>query len=456
MIGFIGLARETFDVKFAEKKFEEGKKALSSITSKIIGIDNLITNDELSSQALKFFTKKKVSKIVIFQTTFTDAKFLLKFLKKIKKPACIVSFPEKRTGGRLRLNSICGLNLGMHSLVKNKIYADFIILDSLEVLRKKLSNFVFKQKNSIQLTKWKKIIKKNNKHKIHIESQTIGLVGKRPDGFDTCDFSSSEIRNTLNYNIKKISLEELFQQSKKTNKEKINSTRNQINKDLKNTKRLNQKELNKSISIYHGLNKLQIQYGLNAYAIRCWPEMFTEFGCASCGPMAMMNQKNISCACEADVLGGISCNILNQLNKKPSLLVDIVDVSEKDNSVVFWHCGLAPISMSIKGTASADIHSNRKKPLLHNFGFKPGLITVFRVSKSANLLKFFVLKGRIIKRKNSFSGTSGVVSFGRNTKDKLEKMLKGGLEHHVAFTYGNHFDEIVQLGKQMKIPTYTV
>ena len=456
MIGFLGLARETFDVKFAEKKFEEGKKTLSSITSKIVGIDNLITNDELSSQALKFFTKKNVSKIVIFQTTFTDAKFLLKFLKKIKKPACIVSFPEKRTGGRLRLNSICGLNLGMHSLIKNNIYADFIILDSLEVLRKKLSNFVFKQKKSIQPTKWKKIIKKNNKDKIHIERQTIGLVGKRPDGFDTCDFSSSEIRNTLNYNIKKISLEELFQQSKKTNKEKINSTRNQINKDLKNTKRLSQKELNKSISIYHGLNKLQIQYGLNAYAIRCWPEMFTEFGCASCGPMAMMNQKNISCACEADVLGGISCNILNQLNKKPSLLVDIVDVSEKDNSVVFWHCGLAPISMSIKGTASADIHSNRKKPLLHNFGFKPGLITVFRVSKSANLLKFFVLKGRIFKRKNSFSGTSGVVSFGRNTKDKLEKMLKGGLEHHVAFTYGNHFDEIVQLGKQMKIPTYTV
>ena len=56
MIGFLGLARETFDVKFAEK-FEEGK-TLSSITSKIVGIDNLITNDELSSQALKFSQKK--------------------------------------------------------------------------------------------------------------------------------------------------------------------------------------------------------------------------------------------------------------------------------------------------------------------------------------------------------------------------------------------------------------
>jgi len=456
MIGFLGLARETFDVKFAEKKFEEGKKTLSSITSKIVGIDNLITNDELSSKALKFFTKKNVSKIVIFQTTFTDAKFLLKFLKKIKKPACIVSFPEKRTGGRLRLNSICGLNLGMHSLVKNKIYADFIILDNSVGLRKKLSNFVFKQKNSIQLTKWKKIIKKNNKHKIHIESQTIGLVGKRPDGFDTCEFSSSEIKNTLNYNVKKISLEELFQQSKKINKDQINSTRNQINKDLKNTNHVNQKELNKSISIYHGLNKLQTQYGLNAFAIRCWPEMFTEFGCASCGPMAMMNEKKISSACEADVLGGISCNILNQINNQPSLLVDIVDIDEKDNSVVFWHCGLAPLSMSIKGDAKADIHSNRKKPLLHNFAFKPGDITIFRVSKSASKLKFFVLKGKVINRKNSFAGTSGVVSFGKNTKNKIEKMFKGGLEHHVAFTYGDHYNEIVNLGNQMNIPTYTV
>ena len=136
--------------------------------------------------------------------------------------------------------------------------------------------------------------------------------------------------------------------------------------------------------------------------------------------------------------------------------MDIVDIDEKDNSVVFWHCGLAPLSMSKKGDAKADIHSNRKKPLLHNFAFKPGDITIFRVSKSASKLKFFVLKGKVINRKNSFAGTSGVVSFGKNTKNKIEKMFKGGLEHHVAFTYGDYYNEIVNLGNQMKIPIYTV
>lgn len=456
MIGYLGLARETFDVSFAESKFKQGKKALLSASSKTSGINYLVTNDQLSKNAFEFFGKKNFSKIIIFQTTFTDAQFILNFSKIINKPICIVAFPESRTGKRLRLNSVCGLNLGMHSLIKNKIYPDFIIFDTLLNLKKKIRSFILKDNTRNQLNKWKQLDGKKIKEKIFIKQQTIGLIGNRPEGFDTCDYSASEIKNKLNFNIKKIVLKDLFNQSKKTDQKLIAETRKKIDQDLKNTKGLNQKELDKSISIYHGLNSLQAKHNVNAFAIRCWPEMFTEFGCASCGPMAMMNEKNISCACEADVLGGVSCNILNQLNNKPSLLVDIVDINEKDNSVVFWHCGLAPLSMATKGEAKADIHSNRKKPLLHNFSFKPGRITIFRVSKSANSLKFFVLKGKIINRKNSFSGTSGVVSFGKDTKNKIEKMFKGGLEHHVAFTYGNYYNEIIKLGDQMKIPTYTV
>ena len=184
--------------------------------------------------------------------------------------------------------------------------------------------------------------------------------------------------------------------------------------------------------------------------------MFTEYGCASCGPMAMMNENKISSACEADVLGSLTCNILNQLNNKPALLVDIVDVDEKDSTTVFWHCGLAPISMAEKNTPSATVHSNRKKPLLHNFAFKSGKITIFRVSKAENKLKFIVLNGKVLKRKNSFSGTSGVISLGKNTHKKIKNLFLSGLEHHVGFTYGDVVKEIKSLGKKLKIPTYTI
>ena len=64
-----------------------------------------------------------------------------------------------------------------------------------------------------------------------------------------------------------------------------------------------------------------------------------------------------------------------------------------------------------------------KKPLLFDFAFKKGKITIFRVSKSRNKLKFFILKGKVLDEKNSFSGTSGVVSFGKSTTRIIEEHI---------------------------------
>jgi len=458
MIGYLALARETFDVDFAESKFSEAKNLLKSITSEALGFNQLITNDDIAKKAMDFFAKNECDKIFLFQTTFTDAKFILNFAKDVKKPICIVSFPEPRTGGRLRLNSICGLNLGMHSLIKNNISPEFIIMEEDSKANKlSFSQFIESNNNSVK-TLWKKATTDRNQSNFTdtVDRQKIGVIGTRPEGFDTCDYDSVEVKDKLNVSLIDIDLDDLFEESRNVNNSTIAATKKRIASYLEGTQELEQDEFDKSISIYHGLDSLKEKHNLDAFAIRCWPETFTEYGCASCGPMAMMNEKKVSCACEADVLGGISCNILNQINDRPSLLVDIVDVDKADNSLVFWHCGLAPISMAKEGTAKSGIHSNRKKPLLHDFSLKAGEITIFRVSKARNKLQFFVLKGTVIDRPNSFSGTSGVISLGPDSAHKAEQMFKGGLEHHVAFTYGDISDQLVRLGNQMDIPTYTL
>ena len=458
MIGYLALARETFDVEFAESKFGQAKELLESISSETIGFDQLITNDEIANKALDFFKSNECGKIFLFQTTFTDAKFILNFAKTINKPICIVSFPEPRTGGRLRLNSICGLNLGTHSLIKNNISPDFIIMESdAKVNKLSFSKFIVGS-NDNENSSWNEATISNDQIDFNytIDKQTIGIIGTRPEGFDTCDYDQDEVTNKLNVSLINLELDDLFEEAKNVNTETIVTTKKTISGYLQGTEELVQDEFDKSISIYHGLESLKDKHNLDAFAIRCWPETFTEYGCASCGPMAMMNEKKVSCACEADVLGGISCNILNQMNDNPSLLVDIVDIDKSDNSLVFWHCGLAPISMAKEGTAKSGIHSNRKKPLLHDFSLKEGEITIFRVSKARNKLQFFVLKGSVIDRPNSFSGTSGVIILGDNSAYKAEQMFKGGLEHHVAFTYGDISDKLIHFGNEMNIPTYTL
>ena len=459
MIGCLSLARETFDIEFAKKKLVKTKKILKKLNKNIRFFDDLITNDKIGGDAVNFFNKINCSRFIVIQSTFTDAKFISSFIKKFKKPILFVSFKEKRAGGRLRLNSLCGINLALHALIKNKFYSNFIIYsNNEEVFTKEILKFAQNKTFFKKINYLKKLSnsKKIQKHSIEFKQPKIGIIGERPEGFDTCDFNSKELKTKFNVKLANFNLEKLFDIASNIEKKTINLTKKNISNNLKNLNKLNQKELNKSISLFHGLEKLHEKEKIDAFAIRCWPEMFTEYGCASCGPMAMMNEKKISAACEADVLGSLSCNILNQLNNKPALLVDIVDVDERDNTTVFWHCGLAPLSMAEKNSPSATVHSNRRKPLLHNFAFKAGTITIFRVSKSENKLKFFVMKGKVLKRKNSFSGTSGVVSLGSNTFKKINNLFLSGLEHHVCFTYGDVFEDIKSLGKQLRIPTYTI
>jgi len=458
MIGCFSLARETFDINFAKKKLTKTKKILRKLNKNINFFDDLITNDKIGECAIKHYENSKCKKFIVIQSTFTDAKFISSFVKKFKKPILFISFKEKRTGGRLRLNSLCGVNLGLHALIKNKFYSNFIIYSnneqafSIEILKFFKKNNNFTKKNYLKKINSKKI----NEKIIKFKQPKLGLIGERPEGFDTCDFNNEELKSKFNAKITKINLQSLFNISSKIDNKTISVTKKNISTNLKNTNQVNQKELNKSISLFHGLKKIQQTQNIDAFAVRCWPEMFTKYGCASCGPMAMMNENKISSACEADVLGSLTCNILNQLNNKPALLVDIVDVDEKNSTTVFWHCGLAPISMADKNTPSATVHSNRKKPLLHDFAFKSGDITIFRVSKSENKLKFIVMNGKILKRKNSFSGTSGVISLGKNTHKKIKNLFLSGLEHHVGFTYGDVVEDIKSLGKKLKIPTYTI
>ena len=60
--------------------------------------------------------------------------------------------------------------------------------------------------------------------------------------------------------------------------ETIENTKNTISGYLQGTEELVQDEFDKSISIFHGLECLKDKHNLDAFAIRCWPETFTEYG----------------------------------------------------------------------------------------------------------------------------------------------------------------------------------
>jgi len=86
------------------------------------------------------------------------------------------------------------------------------------------------------------------------------------------------------------------------------------------------------------------------------------------------------------------------------------------------------------------------------FSFKPGKITIARLNRTPDGLRLVVGRGKMISAPLSFSGTSGVVQFENSAKKVLETILRQGLEHHVAVTYGDFEQELILLAKLLKLP----
>ena len=191
----------------------------------------------------------------------------------------------------------------------------------------------------------------------------------------------------------------------------------------------------------------------SALAVRCWPEFFTELGCAACGAMSMLSNESIPCSCEADVNGTVTQLILQWLSGKPAFGTDFVSADEAADQGVFWHCGLAPLDMADpEFPARGTLHSNRRLPLLMEFPLKPGTVTVSRLSQASGEYQLLVGNAEMLSAPPSFSGTSGVVRFERPIGEVLDTILSEGLEHHVSLTYGNHVDSLLALARRLDLP----
>ena len=435
-IGIVALARPTFDVPYAEQVATSAWETLQGLDVNIAGSKDLLFDAPAVESAISTLQRQPLDLLLVMQVTFSDTTMTVKLADSIDAPVLLWSFPEPRSGGRLRLNSVCGINLAAHALARAGHTFSFLHrdADAKETLQVILDSA------------------KAGKVKRELAETRIGVIGQHPQGFETCTYDTELLSSLFGVSIDFMELQALFKRARRISDAETDEVYARVQADLGNLEALEQEPLRKSLKIYSALRRLAIEKKYNGLAVRCWPEMFTEFGCAACGPMAMMNEEMIPCACEADVYGTISTLMLQGLNDAPAFMTDMVDFNPKDNSAVFWHCGLAPLSMAdIEGPIRATIHSNRKLPFLNEFSLKPGRITIARLSQSKNTVRLVIGSGEMIRAPMSFSGTSGVVRFDRPVEEVLETIIMEGLEHHVSIAYGDCSEGLKKLAGMMNI-----
>ncbi len=208
-------------------------------------------------------------------------------------------------------------------------------------------------------------------------------------------------------------------------------------------------ELDRSLRLAGALDQLKAEHRFDAMAIRCWPETFTEYGGAVCGPVSMLGEARTPCACEADVYGAVTQAILQDVADAPVFLADLVDMDGETG--VVWHCGQAPVSMAARAP-DATVHTNRKQALLMEFPLKPGRVTLFRLSQAFGSPQVVIATGEVVDAPMAYTGTSGMVRFDAPADAVCADVMASGLEHHMALAYGDHAAALRGIAAGLGVP----
>lgn len=455
--GVIALARPTFDVEFAEQMKDQAFAALDTAGIHTIGPRELAFDTAAVEKALtKINSAGQFDLLLIMQVTFTDASMTVQLAKESPSPLAIWAFPEPRSGGRLRLNALCGLNLAAHALGKEGV-AHSWLFSAPDAPQLGDSLIALAEPATLQESLAEPVQDSSNADADRVmqslRGARISVVGEHPEGFDTCEYETASLKQLIGVDVAPVAMETLFDKARATDSDRVAAVHADVAGQLSGLSDVNQEQLDRSFRLYCALQDLQQEHNANSMAVRCWPETFTEYGCAACGPMAMMNQARVPCACEADVYGSLSALIMQELAGEPSWMADLVDLDMTDDTAVLWHCGLAPLSMcDPEAKAEATIHTNRKMPLLHQFPLKPGRVTIARLSQARNENKLTIAGAEIIRMPMAFTGTSAVLRFDRSAREICKIIVEQGLEHHYALAYGDHRDALQAIAAKMKLP----
>ena len=433
--GVLPLARPTFDTGLARSKLRSMFQLLDRCGIETLGPRRLLLDDASITEEFNAIAACEPDAWIILQTTFTDAAATAAVAEQTEAPVVIWAVREPRTGGRLRLNSLCGLNLASHALGLRGRPFSWVYSDP-ELLSPGQINDLMRNGSCRRAALLPAVENDAGRRAAEsLKGARIGRVGSHPAGFDTCGYDPGQLSQIFGIDVQTVSLETVFDAARS-----IESAGGGADDppDLTGLDDLDPAALQLSLRLAPALKSLAQSRRLDAVSIRCWPECFTEYGGAVCGPVSMLAEDMLPCACESDVYGAVTQLAVQNTAGAPVFLADIVDADFDDNSVVVWHCGQAPLSMcDPQHSPAAAVHSNRRLPLLCQFPLKPGQVTLARISKASGEHKMVLAAAKMLRRPLAFSGTAGVLRFERPARQVIADIIDNGLEHHFVIAYGD-------------------
>jgi len=415
-IGVVCVARKTFDYIAAEEIFIKIQSKLKKIENVDWEINSeLLIEIEDAQATAQDLKSKNIDGLICISGTFALGHLILELNKVIQKPILLWGLEElPYDGGKIRLNSVCGINLNSSNLYKagvknyHVVIGDQIDEDWLDALR---------------------IIKA-------FATKHIGIIGYRAKGFFNLDIDELDLYKELGLLIDHFELSNIYNVDVDTNKVKERIA--QIKK-IFDVSAVSEQQLSRVAELTCKFNEFMEHNQLDALAIRCWPEFAADFGIAPCAAMSILQAEGRILACEGDILGSLSMVAHSAIGAEAPYLADFSQVDFKENFALLWHCGVAPCNLwDEKCNRSLEPYFAGGKGVTADFVMKSGQVSFLRIDYAPGEYRLFLQKGDIIPMEKELKGTYAKAVFEDHVKDVLKKIIDNGIAHHISVVYDDY------------------
>ncbi len=477
----VPIGRTTFDLDLAAERVLAARSLLGRLGVEMIGPGDVVTGTEGLDTALRHVSE--ASSVIVLQATFSDSSLVGRLADATEAPLLVWSFPEERTGGRLRLNSLCGANLAAYLLRRGDHRVGFVHADPArpateETLRVAVDDLLAAGSSrppgraggvsdAVPLASEPGAPSEPTpaaadrdgspatapEVAVRVRHQRIGLVGEPPVGFEPCLGDDRWLWEVTGIEVDRLPLEDLFRAADEVDPEARAAVTRRVRAALDVGDDVAAAGMAESLSLHGGLAALAEQRGWSALATRCWPECMTHYGGAVCTPMAMLTEDGVPGVCEADLFGAATALLLRHVSGSDPFVADLVDADEDDDTSVVWHCGVASSRLAAPGAPRTAItHPNRHRALANQFPLRAGRVTVARLSQAGGRPALVLGGGEMLDRPRPFTGTCGVLRWDRPVRDVLATVFERGLEHHLGLAYGDHGEALRELAAHWSLP----
>ena len=194
-IGLIPIARPTFDVPLATDMMNRMRACLDEAGCEVHGPSDLVMDlDGLRAAAGKLLSEP-IDLLLAFQASEADSTMVVDLARTGPgAPLLLWASPEERTGGRLRLNSFCGINLAAHGLRRAGYNYEYVYAEPED----------FQAMNQL-LT-----LAQAGRVRRSLKTARVGRFGLNPDGFEPCTYDGDALAARLGVQVVQRGLSEVF------------------------------------------------------------------------------------------------------------------------------------------------------------------------------------------------------------------------------------------------------